>query len=57
MSRFNNSVIEEPVPGKPHIILIDGWWRVSSVKYKSYKPYVLAHKFIGRLNKLNKIDQ
>jgi len=26
---FTNASMRQPVKGKPHIVLINGWWRVS----------------------------
>lgn len=49
---FDNSCITPLRKHKPHIVLIDGYWRVS----KLHKPYINsvwwnhAHAFITRLN-------
>lgn len=52
---FNNSSIVAPVAGKPHIKFVDGYWRVSPVKWQqqksTYQFWVDAHRFVRMLNK------
>lgn len=31
---FDNKTMPTKVSGKPHIAMIDGWWRVSSIRWK-----------------------
>lgn len=50
---FDNRSIEAPFCNKPHIVLREGWWRVSP---KPREPWVMAERwdkaysFIGTLN-------
>lgn len=52
--RFNNGDMAQPVPGKPHLALIHGYWRVSPrPKRPSPEVRVLwqqAHNHIDKLN-------
>jgi len=50
---FDNSVIQPPVLDKPHIVLIDRYWRVSKLKkpYRQRERFKLAHDFVTRLNR------
>lgn len=47
---FTNATMREPTPGKPHIALIGGWWRVSPWKRGTGALYYEAHAFARRLN-------
>lgn len=47
---FTNATMREPRPGKPHIALIDGFWRVSPWKRGTGPLYYQAHAFANRLN-------
>ena len=47
---FTNAAMREPTPGKPHIALIDGLWRVSPWKRGTGPLYYQAHAFVNRLN-------
>lgn len=47
---FTNATMREPRPGKPHIALIDGLWRVSPWKRGTGPLYYQAHAFVNRLN-------
>ncbi len=61
---FDNKTMPTKVPSKPHIALIQGWWRVSSIKLKGkrfHKPptgchwalterWSKAHAFARKLN-------
>lgn len=50
---FDNATIKPVRPGKPHIILYKGYWRVSAMpkprtKYRDI--FLEAHRFTQRLN-------
>lgn len=47
---FDNSTIRERTPGKPHIVFVAGYWRVSTWKRGTGDLYYKAHAFIRRLN-------
>jgi len=47
---FDNSTIRERTPGKPHIVFVAGYWRVSTWKRGTGDLYYKAHSFIRRLN-------
>lgn len=61
---FDNRDMPSKVRGKPHIALIDGWWRVSSIRWKAqafgrvptgapqvaHDRWNAAHQFIQPLN-------
>lgn len=51
---FSNQTIKPPRAHKPHIVFIDGWWRVSSLCPKARIKYAQrwnkAHDFIGGLH-------
>lgn len=51
---FSNQTMRQPVPGKPHIALIGGFWRVSPEakrdRYKHPGRWSEAHYFTTRLN-------
>ena len=47
---FDNSTIRERTPGKPHIVFVAGYWRVSTWKRGTGDFYYKAHSFIRRLN-------
>lgn len=52
---FNNASIVAPKPGKPHICLRDGYWRVSragkgTLSSEQYRNWARAHDFIVKLN-------
>lgn len=47
---FSNTTVRELTPGKPHIALIDGFWRVSPWKRRTSFLYYQAHAFIDKLN-------
>lgn len=54
MGRFKNTMIIPVCASKPHIIYIDGWWRVSSLKRAkapyTYRNWLEAHEFTNKLN-------
>lgn len=47
---FDNRSMREPVHRKPHIALIDGWWRVSAWKKGTGAAYYEAHAVVLRAN-------
>lgn len=51
---FCNSEIKAPRPNKPHIVFIDGWWRVSKMHKRTSSDlrirWYTAHSFICNLN-------
>lgn len=47
---FDNSTIRERTPGKPHIVFVAGYWRVSTWKRGTGDLYYKAHAFTRRLN-------
>lgn len=49
---FDNSTIRERTPGKPHIVFVAGYWRVSTWKRGTGDLYYKAHSLIRRLNNL-----
>jgi len=54
MQGFNNSVIIPLRLNKPHIVFMQGYWRVSSLKIAENKCPVAwfgeAHLFVNKLN-------
>lgn len=51
---FSNATMRQPVPGKPHLALVAGWWRVSPMPKPYHKHSLLwrlAHDFVNQLNK------
>lgn len=53
---FSNKVIPTKVPGKPHIVLIEGFWRVSQSPFNVYgfkentKAWVIANTYAALKN-------
>lgn len=50
---FSNATMRAPVPGKPHIARLGGWWRVSPMPKPYHKHstlWRLAHDFVNQLN-------
>lgn len=61
---FDNKTMRRVIANKPHIALIDGWWRVSAIRLKgqahsrvptgapqtAHDRWNAAHKFIQPLN-------
>lgn len=51
---YSNKDIIEPTNGKPHIVLLRGYWRVSPMPKNSNGEqrllYPKAHSFVNRLN-------
>jgi hypothetical protein len=51
---FCNSVIIPLRPGKPHVVFIEGWWRVSKYNkpraLSTSKLFDKAHGFVLKLN-------
>lgn len=50
---FDNATIAERTYGKPHIVLLSGWWRVSAMKnYRQHQRvnYMRAHEYANNLN-------
>lgn len=61
---FDNKTMRRVVANKPHIALIDGWWRVSAIQLKgrrfssvptwardtAHARWNAAHRFIQPLN-------
>lgn len=41
MAGFSNATIKAKARGKPHIVFVDGYWRVSPIRFKDSMP--LAH--------------
>ena len=51
---FSNKIVKPPRKDKPHIVFMDGWWRVSYFDAKARIKYAerwnKAHDFIGGLH-------
>lgn len=48
--RFSNASMTEQQYGKPHIALIQGYWRVSPWKAATGTLYYQAHWFVNKIN-------
>lgn len=47
---FSNQSIKAPCPGKPHICIRNGLWRVSPFVKGQWKQWKKAHALANRLN-------
>lgn len=50
MVSFSNATIKERTPGKPHLVFVGGWWRVSKWERETADLYERAHKYIAQMN-------
>jgi len=50
MTGFSNQCITPKVPGKPHIVFIDGYWRVSPCPRRGTGPWYPAHAWVRNMN-------